>query len=103
MKREIISAVEITETGQLMLILASGGESFYEHIYREAAGVYWSNEKKGFHSAAAPKEWSYSDWFKHIVEAAESLDVALELGANVAWKNVPDHDERVIKKLEETQ
>ncbi len=92
MNQEIINTVEIMGSGKLLLILESGGHSEYEHIYRAAAGVYWDQERKGFHSNEEPKGWSYTEWFAHIVSVVDmGLDVKLKLGTNINWVNIPQN------------
>lgn len=78
------------ESGKLLLNLKSGGKASYQHIYREAAGVYWDNERKGFHSNEAPRDWSYAHWFAHIVATVKSLGIELELCPQATWLNVPE-------------
>ena len=85
-----ISTIEILENGEMFVVLASGGKPMYQYIYREAAEVYWDNEKKGF-KAPAPRKWSHSDWFKQIVTVtASGLGVSLKLLNNTSWINVPE-------------
>lgn len=44
---EIINKVEVLESGELILVLEGGGRFGYQHIYREAADIYWDNECGG--------------------------------------------------------
>ncbi len=89
MEIEEISKVEIRDNEEMYIVLASGGKPMYQHIYREAAEVYWDNEAKGF-KAPPPRKWSYSDWYHHIVGvAASGLGISLELSSKTNWVNVP--------------
>ena len=89
---ELINKVEVTTKNELLLKLESGGSSFYQHIYREAAGVYWDAEQKGFRSTPM-KEWSCEQWFKHIVDVVKSgLNIELKLSDNVTWHGIPDEE-----------
>jgi len=89
MNSEEISKIEILKNDEMYVVLASGGKPMYQYIYREAAEVYWDNERKAF-KAPAPKKWSHSDWYHHIVSvAASGLGLSLELSAEVNWVNVP--------------
>ncbi|WP_247663258.1 hypothetical protein [Shewanella sp. MMG014] len=88
MEIESISKVEILENEEMYVVLASGGQPMYQHIYREAAEVYWDNDIKGF-KAPAPRKWSHSDWYHHIVSvAASGLGISLQLSSSTNWVNV---------------
>lgn len=90
MKQEIINRIEVLDSGELLLGLESQGESMYQYVYREAAGVYWDADRNGFKSTQI-KEWSCAQWFKQIVGVVRSgLGIELTLGANVIWLNVPE-------------
>jgi hypothetical protein len=85
---ELISKVEILDNEEMFVVLASGGKPMYQHIYREAAEVYWDNDKQGF-KAPPPRKWSHSDWYHHIVSvAASGLGISLELTSSTSWVNV---------------
>jgi len=43
MEIEKISKVEIIDNQEVDVVLKSGGKPTYQHIYREAAVVYWDN------------------------------------------------------------
>lgn len=91
MESETINAIEITSSGQLLLLIESGGNPSYQYVYREAAGVYWDNDRKGFKSSEAPREWSYSDWFNHIIAVVKTgLGIEMKLSNDVTWLNIPE-------------
>ena len=54
-------------------------------IYREAAEVHWDNNKLFLYSPK-PREWSYFDWYKHILKVA---NCNLLLTKNTVWTNIP--------------
>ncbi len=88
MEIEEISKVEILDNDEMCVVLASGGKPMYQHIYREAAEVYWDNDIKGF-KAPPPRKWSYPEWYHHIVGvAASGLGIKLKLSNNTSWVNV---------------
>jgi hypothetical protein len=89
LKRETISKVEILGNGELLLGLGSGGNSNYQYVYREAAGVYWDEGKKGFKSTE-PKGKAYDWWYQHIVSVVRDIDVDLVMGDRIEWINVSD-------------
>ena len=95
---EQIVKIEALATGELQLVLASGGEHNYQHIYREARGVYWDNEVGAFRGTER-KEWSYAEWFAQIVDVCSSIGVSLHLGAAVEWAGISDTDRRSIMAL----
>ena len=89
MKTIKISKVEIQVSGEILLCLENQHDPFYQYIYREAAGVYWNQERAGFESRDAykmPFEW----WYLHIVSLVkESLGVELVRTQSTKWVNVP--------------
>ena len=89
MDREIINHISITEAGELLLALESGGRERYQYIYREAAGVYWDQQMKGFKSTRL-RDWSCSQWFLHIASVVKSgLGIELNLSPDTIWKDIP--------------
>ena len=85
---EEISKIEILESGEMFVVLASGGKPMYQYIYREAAEVYWDKEIKGF-KVPAPRKWSHSEWFIQIVNvSASGLGISLKLLDGTSWVNV---------------
>ncbi len=70
----------------------------YQSVYREAAGVYWDQDRLGFKSTPM-KERSCPQWFKQIVGVVRSgLGVELILGANVSWINVSEQQKAEIQR-----
>ena len=88
MEIESLSLIEILENGEMFLVLASGGKPSYQYIYREAAEVYWDNERKAF-KAPVPREWSHSDWYQHIIKVTTNIGITLVLTKDTNWVNVP--------------
>lgn len=94
---EVISKVEGLPSGELILILRSGGNPQYQYVYRGAAAVYWDAELGGFKSAGR-KEWSCLQWFEHIRAAVETeLGVGLELAVDASWINIPLAERKSIE------
>jgi len=85
---EVIERVEILKNGQLILVLASGGNTSYQHIYREAAEVKWNSNLKAF-TSPRPRDWSYSDWFHHIFKVAKNCNINLVTNNQTTWVNIP--------------
>lgn len=61
----------------------------FPYIYREAAEVHWDSEHNYLYSPK-PREWSYLDWYKHIVDVAASQACKLFITDNTQWINIPD-------------
>ncbi len=61
----------------------------YPMIYREAAEVHWDSEGRFLYSPK-PREWSYFDWFFHILQTADPEGERLVLTENTVWRNFPD-------------
>ncbi len=57
-------------------------------IYRSASEIHWDNEGL-FLSSPKPREWTYLDWFKHIVSLIKSdCDCNLILTGKTIWTNI---------------
>ena len=96
MDTEIINKIELLDSGELLLSIEGNGNSMYQYIYREAAGVYWDQENHGFKSTEL-KDWSCARWFFHIVDAVKSgLGVELKLSNASVWQNIPEQDKTEI-------
>lgn len=96
-KSELITKVEVTSNNELLLKLESGGNPTYQHIYREAAGVYWDSAQKGFRSTSIEK-WTCEQWFKHVVSVVKSgLNVELKLSDNTTWHGVPEEEVEMLR------
>lgn len=88
-RTEVISKIEVLPCGEVLVALRSRGCPDYQHVSREAAGVYWNSELGGFASRDR-RTRSCAEWVRHIVSVCHHIGIALELGENVAWVNVDD-------------
>ena len=70
----------------------------YQHVYREAAGVYWYNELHKFKSTPLKYDWTYSQWFFNMVEIAKYVGVYLQLDINTTWQGIYNKDK--TKRIE---
>src|SRR5215218_9049684 len=82
---DTIGQVEIEGAGRL---LVTPDSARFPYIYREAMEVHW-DDAGGFLFAPKPREWSYLDWFRQIVEAAQTQGGELQLSERTRWINVP--------------
>lgn len=66
-------------------------------IYRSAAEVHWDNTQLFLYSPK-PREWSYFDWFKHIVSLIKTdYGCNLILTDKTRWNNI---DKKLRKQME---
>ncbi|WP_162304998.1 hypothetical protein [Sphingobacterium olei] len=57
-------------------------------IYRTATEVHW-DEKELFLYSPKPREWSYYDWFRHIIDVADKeCNSKLVLTHRTIWTNI---------------
>ena len=97
MKNEIIKEIVVNDKNELLLKIIGEGNSMYQYVYREAAGVYWDEHEKGFKSTPM-REWTISKWFVHIIDIVKSgLNVELSIDKSVKWENIPDKEKNKIK------
>ena len=89
-KNDNIAKVMIDEHGRLLIFPMANS---YPMIYREAAEVYWDPKGKYLY-APKPREWTYLDWFKHIVTTAGDL----VLSPHTIWENIPNDLRREAEK-----
>lgn len=97
--REEIIKVEVLDTNELQLVLASGGNASYQHVCREARGVYWNDDAGAFRGTERIK-WTLAEWFTHIVDVCADTGVILYLGNTVEWVGVPETDRQEILALQ---
>ena len=97
--REEIVKIEVLDTNELQLVLGSGGNASYQHVYREARGVYWNNDVGAFRGTERMK-WTFAGWFAHIVEVCGDIGITLYLGRTVEWVGVSEKDKQEILALQ---
>ncbi len=70
----------------------------FTFIYRTATQVHWDN-KEYFLYSPKPKDWSYLDWYKHIIKVVETeCNCKLKLTIETNWINVSDKLKMEINK-----
>ena len=82
---DAILQVEIDAAGRLLVTPESAR---FPYIYREAMEVHW-DDTGGFLFAPKPREWSYLDWFRQILDAAKTQGSELRVSKRTRWINVP--------------
>lgn len=81
MAPDFIIEVMIDPKGRLIIVPSS---NTYPMIYREAVEVHWDASGKFLYSPK-PREWTYFDWFRHIVSTAGDLVLSPE----TKWTDIP--------------
>jgi hypothetical protein len=66
-------------------------------IYRTATEVHWDNEGLFLYSPK-PKDWTYLQWYKHIINVAEDCNCKLIITENTKWKNISEELKNEISK-----
>lgn len=69
-------------------------------IYRSAAEVHWDTTGLFLYSPK-PREWSYLDWYKHIVSLIQTdCDCQLVLAEETKWINIDENlKEQIINAI----
>jgi hypothetical protein len=98
MTQETVSNIGITDEGEIVIALESGGKPSYQHVYRAAAGVYWDPDRRAFRFATK-QDGLYAKWFAHIINVFhDEMGLKLRLAKVVTWTGVSDEvrDELLI-------
>jgi hypothetical protein len=87
MRYDKITKIEIDDSGRLLITPET--EKF-TMIYRSAAEVHWDNQMNSLYSPR-PREWSYLDWYKHIISLIlTDCNCRLLISESTQWKNIPE-------------
>ena len=87
MRDEFIASVTLDEMGRLLLKPA---ETLFDDLHMAGAwGFRWDAPTSSL-AIPLPKEWSYRDWFDHVVTIiGQEYEIHLKLGPRTAWTSVP--------------
>ncbi|WP_316753891.1 hypothetical protein [Pedobacter gandavensis] len=70
-------------------------------IYRTATEVHW-DDKGLFLYSPKPREWTYFDWYKHIIKVAkDECNCELVLIEQTLWINIADELRKEILNLQQ--
>ena len=59
-------------------------------IYRTATEIHWDN-KDLFLYSSKPRDWSYLEWYKHIIKVAEEeCNCKLIITKSTKWTNISE-------------
>lgn len=84
MKTDQIKEIEIDDSGRLCIFPE---KEKFTMIYRTATEVHWDNEKLFLYSPK-PRDWSYFDWYKHIINVVNDCGCTLLLTKETVWTNI---------------
>jgi len=86
MNNDVILEIGINAKKQLYVKPAS---ATFPYMYREAVDVYWDETHLYLHSPV-PRAWSYAQWFRHIIAAAQMQSYDLIITQETEWINIPE-------------
>ena len=97
-EKDKITKVEIDDSGKLHI---KPEKSKFTMIYRTATEVHWDDKSMTLYSPK-PRDWSYLDWFLHIVGVAKNeCSVTLKLTDKTEWINITDELKVEITKAQQ--
>lgn len=79
-----IDKIEIDSIGRLCI---TPHIKEFALIYREAKEVHWDVTRKFLYSPK-PREWTYLDWYKHIIDVVKDCNCLLAVTDDTEWINV---------------
>jgi hypothetical protein len=87
MREEVIAEVTIDDAGRMLLRPA---DTLFDDLHTAGAwGFRWDSPTQSL-AIPQPREWTYRDWFKHVVKIIGSeYGVHLKLGPQTQWTSVP--------------
>ena len=96
METDQIGKIEIDKEGRLHI---KPEKVKFPLIYRSATEVHWNSDKQTLYSPK-PREWSYSKWFKYIIDVAKKEAFCqLQLTDHTEWVNIPEYLKSEIKRV----
>jgi hypothetical protein len=96
MADEPISEVKIDEAGRLLL---HPSKSSFDDLHMAGAWGFRWDQSAGCLASPKPLEWTYAQWFAHIVEIiASQYGTSLIIEPGTAWTSVPDEVRWEIEK-----
>ena len=97
MRRDAIKEIGIDAEARLYL---KPEQARFSIIYREGAEVHW-DAKGAFLYSPKPREWSYLDWYEHMISVAkgDGGGFNLEITSATIWINVPEELRQQIQNL----
>ncbi|BAU54734.1 hypothetical protein [Mucilaginibacter gotjawali] len=85
MKTDHIKEIKIDESGRLCIFPE---KERFSMIWRSATEVHW-DDKGLFLFSPKPREWSYFDWYKHIIKVVQEANCHLVITDKTVWIDIP--------------
>jgi len=87
MREELISKITLDDTGRLLL---KPSETAFDDLHMAGAWGFRWDAPTGSLAIPIPREWSYCDWFGHVVTIiGREYGVHLKVGPHTEWTSVP--------------
>jgi len=86
MKIDNIIEIEVDSEGRLRIYPE---KERFVLIWHTATEVHWANTGLFLYSPK-PREWTYLDWYKHILNVVSDCNCKLILSDRTYFENVPD-------------
>jgi hypothetical protein len=88
MREELIAEVTMDEAGRLLLKPAT---TLFDTLHMAGAWGFRWDEQTNSLAVPLPREWTYCDWFKHVVTIiGQEYDLHLSVGPQTEWVSVPE-------------
>jgi len=88
MRKELISEVTMDDSGRLLLKPAT---TSFDTLHMAGAWGFRWDEPTSSLAIPLPREWSYCDWFNHVVAIiSQEYGVHLAVGPQTDWVSVPE-------------
>ena len=84
MKTDVIKEIKIDDKARLCIFPT---KEKFSQIFTLAKEVNWDNNQL-FLYAPKPREWSYFEWYRHIISVATECNVTLVLTNDTIWTNI---------------
>lgn len=85
MTTDRIKEIKIDDSGRLCIFPENEKFSL---IWRSATEVHW-DDKELFLFSPKPRDWSYFDWFKHIIDVIKEANCELIISNSTLWVDIP--------------
>ena len=93
MQFDVIEAVGIDPNGSFWV---RPSKTMFPMIYREAREVQWDLAQRRLYTPK-PREWTYADWFRHVLSSVKEQGTDLRLTSETEWVGI---DSALRQKIE---